>query len=712
MNSPTKRNTSYWLIATLAGYCVLGTIFLLANPLWEAPDEIHHFPMVLYLKSHRGSLPSQEPGTVGSWRQEGNQPPLYHLVGALLVSPIDTTDADAAMRINPHADVGIVRPDGNANLIVHMPSEQFPGSGAAFATYLLRFYSLALGAGTIYVTYKLGRELLPNRPIIALTAAGLNAFLPMFLFVSASVSNDNLSNLLANLLLLLLIRSVKAKEAPSLRSLLTVGIITGAGLLTKLSFGFLVPFIALTHAAIAIRKRDWRPLLRSGLVVGGLAVSIAGWWYLRNWRLFGDPTGLNRFLEIVGRRAATAGFAQLWTERFSFLHSFWGFFGSINVPMRPNLYPAFDTLAVLASASVLVFLVGRLKRRQTNITHVLAFAMALTWPIVTFGALLRWTSITPASQGRLLFGAISPIMILFAVGLTWWIPHRIRGRVAVGTVSALFFVAALQPFLSLIPAYAPPEEVAATEPGAVFSSNGGQIAIYNDQIYTGSVQPGSYVELTVDFEARTHLDRDWSIFVHLIAENEIIVGQRDVYPGRGQLATSVVQPGFAWRNPIAVFVPETAFTPAAVEVRLGMYDLDTGQRMLPEDGGDMLTIGQLELLPRSGFDGPNPQDIVFGGKIGLVGYDLSALTLAPALTKYADSNAMPVEWTRPTSTWERDEIVVDTHKLLVSPDAVQGTYPIEIGLYLQQDGYPRLGVIGSYNNYVYLTPVRIAIGSK
>jgi hypothetical protein len=613
--------------------------------------------------------------------------------------------------MNPHADVGIVRPDGNANLIVHMPSEQFPGSGAAFATYLLRFYSLALGAGTIYVTYKLGRELLPNRPIIALTAAGLNAFLPMFLFVSASVSNDNLSNLLANLLLLLLIRSVKAKEAPSLRSLLTVGIITGAGLLTKLSFGFLVPFIALTHAAIAIRKRDWRPLLRSGLVVGGLAVSIAGWWYLRNWRLFGDPTGLNRFLEIVGRRAATAGFAQLWTERFSFLHSFWGFFGSINVPMRPNLYPAFDTLAVLASASVLVFLVGRLKHRQTNITHVLAFAMALTWPIVTFGALLRWTSITPASQGRLLFGAISPIMILFAVGLTWWIPHRIRGRVAVGTVSALFFVAALQPFLSLIPAYAPPEEVAATEPGAVFSSNGGQIAIYNDQIYTGSVQPGSYVELTVDFEA-------------------------------GQLATSVVQPGFAWRNPIAVFVPETAFTPAAVEVRLGMYDLDTGQRMLPEDGGDMLTIGQLELLPRSGFDGPNPQDIVFGGKIGLVGYDLSALTLAPGetveltlywkalhlieqdyvvfaniidpqtLTKYADSNAMPVEWTRPTSTWERDEIVVDTHLLLVSPDAVQGTYPIEIGLYLQQDGYPRLGVIGSYNNYVYLTPVRIAIGSK
>ena len=77
------------------------------------------------------------------------------------------------------------------------------------------------------------------------------------------------------------------------------------------------------------------------------------------------------------------------------------------------------------------------------------------------------------------------------------------------------------------------------------------------------------------------------------------------------------------------------------------------------------------------------------------------------LTKYADSNAMPVEWTRPTSTWEADEIIVDTHTLTISPDAIDGVYQLELGLYLQEDGFPRLPRIGTYDNFIYLTPFRI-----
>ncbi len=97
-----------------------------------------------------------------------------------------------------------------------------------------------------------------------------------------------------------------------------IGVVAGAGLLAKLSIGLLIPLVALALLIVSLRLRDWRPLLIGGLISGGLTVAIAGWWYLRNAQLYGDPTGLNTFLEIVGRRAIPANAAQLWAERGSF----------------------------------------------------------------------------------------------------------------------------------------------------------------------------------------------------------------------------------------------------------------------------------------------------------------------------------------------------------------------------------------------------------
>ena len=44
----------------------------------------------------------------------------------------------------------------------------------------------------------------------------------------------------------------------------------------------------------------------AALLVLGLPVLTAGWWYWRNIQLYGDPTGLNMILDVVGRRAVRA----------------------------------------------------------------------------------------------------------------------------------------------------------------------------------------------------------------------------------------------------------------------------------------------------------------------------------------------------------------------------------------------------------------------
>jgi hypothetical protein len=245
------------------------------------------------------------------------------------------------------------------------------------------------------------------------------------------------------------------------------------------------------------------------------------------------------------------------------------------------------------------------------------------------------------------------------------------------------------------------------------------------------VQAGDYVEFETDFALSEATNRNWSIFVHLVSPQGIILAQRDVYPARGLMVTSDYAAGFAWQNPIAVQLRPTTFAPTTAEIRLGFYDAETGERMLLDDGSETYTLGQVEIMPRD-------FSVNFGGKIELIGYEISSLLASPNesielrlrwrglapmnedyvvfaniiepqnLTKYASSNAQPAEWTRPTSTWVVGETIEDRHILTIAPDALAGVYELEIGLYIQRENrFLRLPVLGTYDNWLYLTRIRI-----
>ena len=85
--------------------------------------------------------------------------------------------------------------------------------GTALAIHLIRFLSVLMGAGTVYLGYRLLLEIWPERWGLALAAAALTAFNPMFLFISGAVNNDNLAMLLCALGIWLLVRLVKRHGA-------------------------------------------------------------------------------------------------------------------------------------------------------------------------------------------------------------------------------------------------------------------------------------------------------------------------------------------------------------------------------------------------------------------------------------------------------------------------------------------------------------------
>ena len=200
-------------------------------------------------------LPISEPATTALWRQQGVQAPGYYLAAAALTSWIDQGDFLALYaRVNPHAAIGQPDATANRNYLIHHPDDGWPWHGAVLALHLARFFSVFLGAVTVWAVYQTLVLLLDRRA--ALWGAAFLAFIPQFIFISAAASNDNAINALAALVLWQTValwlapssRLLPARSVPWWRpqhSLVLTGSLLGLALLSKLSALGLVGLVGL-----------------------------------------------------------------------------------------------------------------------------------------------------------------------------------------------------------------------------------------------------------------------------------------------------------------------------------------------------------------------------------------------------------------------------------------------------------------------------------
>jgi 4-amino-4-deoxy-L-arabinose transferase-like glycosyltransferase len=264
------------LIVVLILFLSLGTVYSLVTPIFEASDERWHYPVIQHIADER-RLPVQDPAVQTLWRQEGSQPPLYYILAAGVTMTVDTSDLATVHRPNPHAIVGLPLEIGNKNMMIHTDRERWPWQGTTLAVHLIRLLSLGMGAVTVWLTWKIAHRLWPAEPAVLLLAAALTAFNPMFLFISASVNNDNLAAPLAAAAILVLLRAIQRPEGQTLWDGAWLGILLGLGALTKLSALALVPLTALALTWSAAHRRTWRTWLINGLLIAGLMAVIAGW---------------------------------------------------------------------------------------------------------------------------------------------------------------------------------------------------------------------------------------------------------------------------------------------------------------------------------------------------------------------------------------------------------------------------------------------------
>ncbi len=745
----SERTERTLLLAILIVFALLSTTYSLVVPPFEASDEVWHYPMVKYVADN-WSLPVQDPANVGPWRQEGSQPPLYYILGALTTFWIDTSDMPQVRHINPHADTGLATPDGNVNLVVHQQErETFPWKGTVLAVHTVRFLSVLMATAGVYLTYLVVREVLPKSPSLALAATAIHAFTPMVVFIAGSVNNDNLVVPLSSLALLMLVQLLRQREVPLRRAAgryLLLGVVLGFAALTKASSLGLTVLTALVVTARAVRRTrhhegrgaaGWKEFIIGGLTTLLPLLAIAGWWYVRNLRLYGDLTGLNAFIEILGERDVPADLAQLWRERYSFMAGYWGIFGGLNVPMSPWVYRTLNVILVIAALGLLLTLLRSLAGRLSSCLTCRTLrspapplcpspgpmVLCLLWGLGVLIPWIYWARATWSSQGRLVFAALPVWSMLLAMGLRAWLPTRWRHWPGAAFALYLVGLSAAAPVFWIRPVYQLPSALTESQVEAIPSRMdirfGHTMRLLGHDLETMTTQPGGQVAVTLYWEALNPTERDYTVFVHLLGRHELVVAQRDTFPGLGLLSTTWLEPGFRWADRYVIPLPDTAHAPNEAQIQVGLFHAPTGERLpaVAADGapvGDNVRFGHVDI--RAPDDSPPiPVSINFGDRMLLTGYDLSQQAVRPGETmtvtlhwqalrsmaedhtvsvqlideaqrKAAQRDSPPLGGAAPTTTWSPPETLVDPIPLTVYPDAVAGPYGLRIAVYRHEQG--------------------------
>lgn len=700
-------------------FALLSTVYSIVVPPFEAPDEIWHMAFVQHVAAGKG-LPIATPNTQELWRQQGTQAPLYYLGAAALTFWIDQSDFPALYaRSNPHAQIGVPQTQTNRNYQIHYRTDGW--RGALLALHITRLWSVALGALTVWAIYKTLLLLFARR--LALLGAAAVAFLPQYLFLSGAASNDNATTAFAALTLWRLVALLKPREdgrEPPLREFAFLGAAAGLALGSKLSAGPIVVPVAIGVAIVAWRARSPKLFLRGAIAAGLPALLIGGWWFIRNWILYRDLLAWNMWQANILRRIVPAGWDVIASELVSLERSFWGLFGWLNVPYPGWVYVAFRAAEVFLLVGLLLAVFVVLRKRKPDWRWI-AGGLILLWAALLTVSWLRFMREVPAAQGRYFFPALTAFALLVALAHRGWLAvvggSRPARAALLAPTAGLALLAAATPFWIVAPAYAAPaprpELAAQLTPVSV--EFGGQMAITGVSGQSGALRPGDVAEVTVAWQALRQPDEDYSVFVHLVNDAEMIIAQADTMPGGGNYPTTQWREGETRVETYRVRIPATAYAPDTGHWVVGLYDARSRQRLaasMTQGRDDMrleadgLAFGQAEITRPEGSV-PNAVDIDLTDNITLEGYEFSARLLRPgelltvtlywrargpvsrSYTSFAhlldkDFNtrgghdAVPQP---PTDAWSSGELMIDTHEFTVAADAAEGFYQVEVGLY-------------------------------
>ncbi|MCX7681121.1 MAG: hypothetical protein N2508_03995, partial [Anaerolineae bacterium] len=107
---------------------------------------------------------------------------------------------------------------------------------------------------------------------------------------------------------------------------------------------------------------------------------------------------------------------------------------------------------------------------------------------------------------------------------------------------------------------------------------GEQVMLLGYELAQENVAPGEKLALTLYWQALREMEENYTVFVHLIAPDGTIAGQRDSWPVNGTYPTSLWMSGEVVTDSYEIEVPLGA-TPGMHRLEVGLYVAATGKRL-------------------------------------------------------------------------------------------------------------------------------------
>lgn len=611
------RRPDPFLIVLLCAFALFATTYAVVVPLFEGPDEDDHFRYTKYLADHR-ALPVQlfQPGG-GAAGHQGWQPPLYYALAALAISPIDTTDFERRLQVNPAAALTGDLACCGRNKYFHLDAENFPYTRTTLAVHLARGVTILFGLAAVAAIYALVLTLLPGQRRLALATTALATLNPTFLYASALVSNDIPLVTFCALALWVMAKLLTRAWSADWKAFGLLGVWVAGGILVKTTALGLLPFALVVVIYLARRERpphalvSWRMLVVGGIAFLAPVVALTGWWFARNQALYGDPLAYRLVAaSALPPRDAPLTLAELTQINLPWLwQTFWG--GPTPGDFPQAFLGALFVALVLGLAGSLVF-VWR-SRRALGADRLVMLGIMAAWLGFIFLAQLQFIrTANGTDQGRYLFPAISTIALAIALGWSEWVwqvgrlvkrglSYATAERAVTLTLTGLalalpafVLVAFTLPAYAAPPAFDPSQLSRRAEPLDATFENGMQLR--GSSLSTRALSCGDKLGVTLYWTTDEKIKDTYRVFAHLVSKSGVVAGNKDVIPGGGAYPTVYWKPG-QW-------LEDTIRVPLNRGARAGNYDVivgvykfgDADNRLnLVNSDADFVSVGDVQV---------------------------------------------------------------------------------------------------------------------
>lgn len=376
------------LLSVSAGLLLAWT---LGVPIFEAPDEPHHWQYVTFVHQY-GTLPYYEFGFF-----EANQPPIYYW----MIAPLAWND-ETPRDLGTRDEMGNPIPSRSVNFFEHSLAD----FKRFWSIRIARLATAGLAWFAVVVTFWIGQAA-TGKSETGLLAAGLLAFLPQFTFRGMNISNDTLVTLTSALGIFWIVRVIRLGYSRTRGYHGAIAL--GLALLSKLN-ALSLPVMWVGSVMI-----EPNPLLarvrRLGML--GIGLLVVAPWLIYNQIVYGSPLIENRMPLVVpflidNKPITSPYFVTLFPALT--IRSLIGGFGWMNLWLPEWLYWAW---VLLVGASGLG--VARLIRMCALDGRLIIILAGM--PLINLGLLIYLNTFMTQPQGRYFFPTLPAMVTLIAIGL-------------------------------------------------------------------------------------------------------------------------------------------------------------------------------------------------------------------------------------------------------------------------------------------------------